>query len=188
MKTDRHSHTLYIKTFGILVWICDQLLGLSTLGSVTELNPSFWNCAEWGREKWECFKLDKWELGRLCGIEGWPSSRERKLCQILKDYTMTHRSGLRACKQDFSHNLSTESHAALIHAYALLSCYNLHHFDSSNTNLPGSKGEMGRESKIKQGIINQLSVESAEGEYVWTKIGMLRMWLMITVVISHVWW
>lgn len=113
--------------------------------------------------------------------------QSRKRCQFSKTTPWLIGQGPRACKQDFSHNSWVESHAALVHS-ALLFCYNLRHFYSRSTNLPGRRGGMGRVSEMNQGNRNRLSVESGEGEDVWTKLGMLRMLcVMAIVVISLVW-
>lgn len=71
---------------------------------------------------------------------------------------MTHRSRPFACKQDFSHNLSTGSHVVLIHSGLLCCCI------TSITLIQVvliSQGveEMGRESEMKQGVVKQESYE-----------------------------
>lgn len=90
---------------------------------------------------------------------------EKKTRQTLKDYAMTHRSRLCFCKQDFSHNLSSQSQAELM-PRALPFCY-LHHFHSRSARLPDWRGKTGKESReMKQE--KHVICESGKEEYVGT--------------------
>lgn len=106
--------------------------------------------------------------------------------KILKTTLWLRGQGPCFCKQDFSHNLSTKSHSELIPC-ALPFCYNLHHFDSSCTNLPERSRETGRESRAirqEKPVISRVWRGGVRGNKF-----MLRMWLLDIVVIFLVlWW
>lgn len=114
-------------------------------------------------------------MGRLWGSEAWPLSREWKLCQILKDYTMTHRSRPPAPVNRIFLIIWALNH--MLHSNTVLFFWSLW---SSNTNLQGSRSRDG-----------QLSLELSLSYKRWTtcehvKFGMLRLQQMIITVIQCV--
>lgn len=92
---------------------------------------------------------------------GMTSSRGKNR-QGLKDYVMTHGSKLCFCKQDFSHNLSSQSQAEEGNSYPV------HPFHSTSALLSERRGKTGRDSReMKQE--KPLSV-SLEGRRMWEQM------------------
>lgn len=131
------------------------------------------------------FYMRKLGIGKSAGAFR-DDQQGENTAKILKTTLWLRGQGPCFCKQDFSHNLSTKSHSELIPC-ALPFCYNLHHFDSSCTNLPERSRETGRESRAirqEKPVISRVWRGGVRGNKF-----MLRMWLLDIVVIFLVlWW
>lgn len=104
---------------------------------MTELNPSFEILLNAGGRNGNVLNKTSGNWEDSGGVRDDHPAERGSCARFSKTTLWLIGQGPRACKQDSSHNLSAESHAAFKHCVLLFS-YN--HFDSSSANLPGSNG------------------------------------------------